>query len=200
MSLIIHPLAFVPASLALIFLPGPATLLVAAVAAESKQRAWLTVAGVVVGDFVLILLAGLGFSAFLACWPNLLFSIKLLGGLYVLYLGGSLCWPARRANQPAQAPDGGFRHGLLLTLVNPKPILFFAAFLPLFVAPQSPSRLLSFLLLGVWFELMNMLYFCLVLLTSHRLARQGGHGVWMSRVAGGVLMLSGSSVLATLWH
>jgi leucine efflux protein len=153
--------AFVLASLLVIMIPGPATLFIAT--RSSRTAAAAGVLGIVAGDLMLIALACLGLGALLQQWPVLLGVIKWAGACYLVYLGVGMLWPRQAArNTPGddRKRDGrGFATGLLITLSNPKPLLFFGAFFPLFIPAQSRDPWASFLALGLVFELLNLAYF-----------------------------------------
>jgi threonine/homoserine/homoserine lactone efflux protein len=164
--------AFLLASALVIVLPGPATLFVAGRAHASTRAAVAAVAGIVAGDVVLIALSGLGVAALVARWPNLLDAIRIIGALYVAWLGvGLLRAPAAPATAAQRAHTGDALRGLLLTLSNPKPILFFAAFFPLFLDPAAASAMQGYYRLGAWFELLNLAWFALLVLAVRRLRR-----------------------------
>jgi leucine efflux protein len=166
--------SFVLASALLIVLPGPATFYVLAQAQSSRCHAATAVIGIVLGDVVLIIASALGFASLISQWPVLLPIVKVIGAGYLLYLSWTL-WTKNTSNlaqhdaqsvlrertRKVRAEDSGFVKGLLLTLTNPKPILFFAAFFPQFIPVQAPA-IESFLVLGLLFELLNMAYFALI--------------------------------------
>ena len=139
--------AFIPAALLVIAVPGPAMLMVLGQLRHSRRRAVAAVAGLVVGDLLLISAAGLGLATLLRQWPLLLTVLRWAGAAYVGWMG----WAMLRAAPAAVAAPaaGGFRAALLLTLINPKPVLFFAAFFPLFLGAGPQPWLLGFLGLGL---------------------------------------------------
>lgn len=199
-----HLAAFVAAAALVIIVPGPATLLVAGHAHHGGWQAARATAGVVLGDLVLIGLSGLGFATLMQQWPMLGLSLTVLGALYVGWLG----WRSWRAS-PTQA-DGprharvrhSFVQGLALTLTNPKPILFFGAFFPLFIDPVTSDAghwVDGFCALGAIFEAINLLYFAALIALVSRLRRMGR---WtrlpLHRLGGAGLMVCAALMLATL--
>jgi leucine efflux protein len=171
--------SFLLASVLLVVIPGPATLLVAATARRSRRQAAYAAAGIIAGDLVLITLSGLGFAALVAQWPIVLSVIKATGAVYLAYLGIELlrARPGDAAPPPSHAVEasapaarlGTLLRGLLVTLTNPKPLVFFSAFLPTFLAADTPSRIAGFYLLGACFEALNSLYFAAVIVAVARL-------------------------------
>lgn len=198
--------AFVLAAALVIAVPGPATIHVAAKARYSVKIAGLAVAGIVAGDVVLITLSGLGFAALVSKWPILLLTIKIIGAVYVAYLGIGLlrAKPDAHSKAPAEASSifGDFIKGLLITLTNPKPILFFAAFFPMFIDKTTRSWMQSFYALGALFEFINLIYFCAITAvicgfrTVPALERWSGGG--FNKVSGAGLMLCAALILATM--
>lgn len=199
----VHSLpAFIAAAALVIIVPGPATLLVAGQAHRSGWQAVRTTAGVVLGDLVLISLSGLGFATLMQRWPTLGLSLTVLGAAYVAYLG----WRSWRAS-PQQADGlrassrGSFAQGLVLTLTNPKPILFFGAFFPLFIDPGKSDGghwMSGFCALGALFEAINLLYFAALIFLVSRLRKvTPWQRLPLHRLGGGGLMLCAAAMLAT---
>lgn len=191
-------LAFVSAALLVIAMPGPAMLMVLGQLRHSRMRAVAAVAGLVVGDVLLISAAGLGLATLLHQWPLLLTALRWAGAAYVGWMG----WTVLRAAPAAVAVPaaGGFRVALLLTLINPKPVLFFAAFFPLFLGAGPQPWLVGFLGLGLLFELLNIGFYALLIAAAGLLgARLGGAGraagLWLQRGGGVALLLCAPLVL-----
>lgn len=196
MDAIVHLEAFLLAATLVIIVPGPATLYVAGRARHSPGAALRAVAGIVCGDLVLIALSGLGFATLLASWPGLVTAIKVVGALYVIYLGWEMLLSHAEARAAADDGRAGFGKGLLLTLTNPKPILFFAAFFPLFVDPVAGSSAQGFYWLGLLFQAINLAYFAAVIFAASRLARFAGFSAGLGRLGGCALLGCGMVVLA----
>lgn len=157
---------FILAASLIIIIPGPATLLVAGYVKQSARRAASAVAGIICGDVLLIALSATGFAVLMQGLPWLLPSLRLLGAAYLLYLGVMLWRSSPRKNQTqeqihetALPHQAGFVRGLLITLSNPKPVLFFSTFFPLFIPGGQGNTVHNFVTLGVVFEILNLLYF-----------------------------------------
>jgi len=165
MFAITHFGSFLLAATLVIIVPGPATLLVISSMQQSSKQAKQATLGIVCGDIVLITLSGVGVASTLAQWPGILYAIKLIGACYLLYLGTSLIWQQRKKESSTVDIDNSkrkrsaFNHGLLLTLTNPKPILFFAGFFPLFIVAGTMQTVPSYYALGLIFEMLNSIYF-----------------------------------------
>lgn len=146
------------ASLALLLIPGPAVLFIVARSSAHGRRAGLvSIAGVHTATLVHVLGAVAGLSAVLVASSLAFSAVKIVGGLYLLYLGGRSLWAARRqgrggppARQRPTGPPGRlYREGFVVNLLNPKVALFFLAFLPQFVEGGRGPVWLQTLTLGL---------------------------------------------------
>lgn len=195
--------AFLLAATLVIVIPGPATLYVTSQALASGRRAAMAVLGIVTGDIVLIAAAAMGFAALLAAWPMLLQLSKWLGAAYLAYLSiGVLRAPDHAVHPMAPVAGGGaYRQALLITLSNPKPIVFFAAFFPTFIAPTAQVPWHSFVALGFAFEGVNLLYFAgLIVLVGQlrrRATRGTAHSAMVRKASAGGLLLCSVLILLT---
>lgn len=136
-------LAFVAAATVMILIPGPTTLMVMGHTIASGPRIGaLSLIGLTLGDIGAITLSVLGFSALLAASATAFTVMKWLGAAYLVWLGIRL-WRAPPADlTPTGMKRASAREAILqtftVTLLNPKGILFFAAFLPQFIDPAKP--------------------------------------------------------------
>lgn len=138
-------LLFVAASALVLAIPGPTVLLVVSHAlARGASSGWRTVPGVALGDAVAITVSILGLGALLAASAALFTLLKWLGALYLIFLGIRL-WRSS-ASDAREAPVAGDKahrsatwQAFAVTVLNPKSIAFFVAFLPQFVAADAPA-------------------------------------------------------------
>lgn len=194
-------LSFAAAVLVFAATPGPAILACAAEAVGAGLPSALALAsGVVLGDVLFLLVAVYGLTALAGALGGLFVGVRLLGGGYLIWLG----WKMWAAEAPAAAPSPRVRRsrgrtflaGLLVTLGNPKVILFYLGFLPAFMdLSQMTGRdvatvvsVLVVVLLGV-----NSAY---AFMASRARAWASGPAVVrrLNRVAGSVLMAIGARV------
>lgn len=143
--------------------PGPDTLLTIRNTLGGGVRAGIaTVFGVVSGGVVHALLAALGLTLILVQSAQAFFWVKLIGALYLAYLGiQSLRSGLRRPDAnpvetPAPVPRSrrrAFVEGFFTNALNPKVAAFYFAFLPQFISPGDPVALKSFLLAGIHYTL-----------------------------------------------
>ncbi len=148
---------FLAASILLNLTPGPDTLYILGRGiAQGRPAAIASALGISAGSFVHTLFAAFGLSAILAASSVAFTAVKLVGAAYLVYLGvRMLRTPASLANLPTAFHSSTFlvvfRQGMITNLLNPKVALLFLAFMPQFISEQSPSKLLSFLALGLTF-------------------------------------------------
>ncbi|MGW8061843.1 leucine efflux protein LeuE [Streptomyces ziwulingensis] len=167
----------------IILLPGPNSLYVLSVAARRGVRAGYTAAaGVWCGDMVLMTLSAAGVASLLQANALLFGAVKYAGAGYLAWLAVGMLraardmWRTRREPAPAGAsasPAGEerpFRRALVVSLVNPKAILFFVAFFVQFVDPGYAHPALSFVVLGVFAQLASFLYLSALIFGGTRLA------------------------------
>ncbi|MGA2045055.1 MAG: LysE family translocator [Roseiarcus sp.] len=133
--------AFVLATAALILIPGPnVALIVANSLAHGPRYGLLTVAGTSSAMVAQLALTVLGMTTFLAELADWFEAIRWVGVAYLLYLGIQ-AWRAP-PRDPAAGPEARsiraiYLRGFLVSLTNPKTLLFYGAFLPQFVAPAA---------------------------------------------------------------
>ncbi|MER6780621.1 MULTISPECIES: leucine efflux protein LeuE [unclassified Streptomyces] len=170
----------------IILLPGPNSLYVLSVAARRGVRTgYKAAAGVFTGDAVLMALAAAGAGALLQTSPVAFGVVKLLGAGYLTWLavgmmrGAWALWRSRAEREErAAAPTAGevaegerpYRRALLISLFNPKAILFLVSFFVQFVDPSYAYPALSFLLLGALLQLGSFLYLTVLIFSGTRLS------------------------------
>ena len=175
---------YIIGTIAVILLPGPNSMYCLAMAGQHGVRAaYRSVAGILLGDNVLMLATALGAGALLKAVPELFHAVKLVGGLYLAYIGWNLLrgavkkWQAHlRPSESAAlsvhntAPAHVFKRALLLSLTNPKAILFLLSFFVQFVNPAYAHPLLSFLVLALILQITSFAYLSLLVFSGSRLA------------------------------
>lgn len=164
---------FIAAVLLFQLIPGPGTLaILTATGRHGVKGGMAAVAGTLAGDALWMLGAVLGLAALLQLHPEVFGSLQMAGVAYLCWIGLQLlrapAWPS--APRAARAPWQGFRQALAVCLTNPKAMLFFVAFFPLFLAADASTATLAALLLHV--TLISLLYQTALVLAGHRLARR----------------------------
>jgi leucine efflux protein len=174
------------AGLALIvLLPGPNSLYVLSVAARKGIRTgYAAAAGVFTGDAILMTLAALGAASVLTTTPLLFLVVKYAGAGYLAWMAYGMLrsawgmWKTRgqqteTAAAPAAAEPGEehpYRRALVVSLLNPKAILFLISFFVQFVDPDYAYPALSFVVLGALLQTASFLYLSLLIFGGTRLA------------------------------
>src|ERR1700726_4712158 len=156
MSLNVY-LAFLAACIALALLPGPVVTLVIANGLRHGTRAALTnILGVQAGLAIVIGIVAIGLTTLMATLGYWFDWVRLAGAAYLVWLGIKLIrCPVEGvgSDAPPPPPRGGFfLQGLLVSLSNPKVLVFFGAFIPQFV-DMSKDHVSQVTLLGVTFML-----------------------------------------------
>ncbi len=168
----------------IVLLPGPNSLYVVSVAARRGVRTgYRAAAGVWCGDTVLMVLSAAGVASLLQANAVLFGIVKFAGAGYLTWLAIGMLraawsmWRTRRertVEAEASAPEGPaerpFRRALVISLFNPKAILFFIAFFVQFVDPAYAYPALSFVVLGALAQLASFLYLTLLIFTGTHLA------------------------------
>ncbi|WP_418958711.1 leucine efflux protein LeuE [Streptomyces tritici] len=170
----------------IILLPGPNSLYVLSVAARKGARTgYKAAAGVFTGDAVLMTLAALGAASLLQTTPLLFLIVKYAGAGYLTWMAIGMLRAARQmwrtrgetSEDPAAAPEtdtapgeNPYRRALIISLFNPKAILFLISFFVQFVDPAYAYPALSFLVLGTLLQLGSFLYLTTLIFGGTRLA------------------------------
>lgn len=178
---ITDPLTFILGTIFIVLLPGPNSLYVMSVASRHGIAAgYRGACGIFVGDTVLMLLSATGMASLLHTTPALFMAVKYAGAAYLAWLGLGLLraafagWrkPAAAAEAAPRAVDAArpFRSALLISLLNPKAILFFVSFFVQFVDPDYAYPALTFLILGVIVQICSAAYLSALIFGGVRLA------------------------------
>ena len=132
-------LAFVSASIVVLIIPGPTIFFIISLALKNgKKNALSASLGVAIGDLVAISLAMVGVGVLMSLSLLFFTLLKIVGSFYLIYLGYMVIKnPAKNKYDYIHSDDSeklrSFFKAMLITLLNPKSILFFIAFIPLFI-------------------------------------------------------------------
>jgi leucine efflux protein len=173
---------FILGTIFIVLLPGPNSLYVMTIASRWGVGAgYRGACGIFVGDAILMLLSATGVASLLHATPALFLALKYAGAAYLSWLGLGLlrsAWTTWRSGEtvvipPAPAdPAHPFRTALLISLMNPKAILFFISFFIQFVAPDYPHPSISFLILATIVQLCSAAYLSILIFGGAHLAQQ----------------------------
>ena len=182
--------AFVIAIVVFLAIPGPGNLaLITSTSKGGIAGGMGATFGVIAGDQVLLWAAVAGVSALMAAYPTAFHLVQWLGAAYLAWLGAKMLL-AKPGGAPVLAMKTGhyFRQTLLITLLNPKAIVFYLAFFPLFIDPAQHQGLLTFGVMAATIAALTFLYgLGAVLLTyflAERLRANPRISVLLEKVAG----------------
>lgn len=190
-------LGFVAAVAILILIPGPnVALIVANSVAYGPKQGLATVAGASSAMVLQLTLTVAGMTTLLAVLADWFDLLRWAGVAYLVYLG-IRAWRAPPTDLtktgPAASPDWRrlFSRGFLVSLTNPKTLLFYGAFLPQFIDPKTPVMPQLLLLSGTFLVVAVMLDGAWALLAGRFRHFLAVNGTLRNRVTGGLLMGAG---------
>ena len=173
---------FLAGVVVIILMPGPNSLFVLKTSiVQGPKHAWRALGAVLIGDASLILLSYLGLASVLLASPEVFRWIRYLGAAYLLFIGVQILRGVFRgtATVEPQAQDinavaktgSVFRKALLLSLTNPKAILFFLSFFIQFIDYHFSAAWLPYLVLAIVLEIISFLYLTTLIYAGAAIAR-----------------------------
>jgi len=168
---------FLAGALVIVMVPGPNSLYVLRTGISRGIRAaYRGVAGVVLGDVFLIFLAWAGIATLIQTSPHVFIAIKYLGALFLSWLGIKIIWsalhqPREAGNVPAIRKENYFLKAFMLSITNPKSILFYVSFFIQFIDPASAHSAAAFSLLGAVLQLISVSWMTFLLMARAAVAR-----------------------------
>lgn len=178
--------AYIIGTIFIILLPGPNSLYIMTTASRwGVSAGYRGALGVFVGDAILMILSAAGVASVLRASPLLFMAVKYAGAGYLAWVGLGLLRSAiatwlrkgednAAASPPAaqeRGPGNPFRTALIVSLMNPKAILFYISFFIQFVTPDYAYPALSFLILGVIVEIASLIYLSALIFGGAALAQ-----------------------------
>jgi threonine/homoserine/homoserine lactone efflux protein len=166
--------AFVAAIIVFLAIPGPGNLALITSTSKGGIRGGLAATlGVIAGDQVLMWAAVAGVATLLVAYPAAFHAVQWAGAIYLAWLGIKMI-VAKPGAKPILniQPRHYFRQAGLITLLNPKAIVFYMAFFPLFVDPARHQGLLTFGAMAATIATLTFLYGLIVVLLTHHLAER----------------------------
>ncbi len=176
---------YVIGALGIILLPGPNSLFVLSVAtARGVKAGYQGAMGVFVGDTVLLICTALGAASLLRSNPALFLVVKYAGAVYLAWVGLNLIWSALRTwrhpvaagigSAPAESPAHlahPFKRALVISLLNPKAILFLLSFFVQFIDPTYETPAVPFLILSAIIMGFSAIYLSALIFAGVRMAQ-----------------------------
>lgn len=166
--------AFVIAIIVFLLIPGPGNLALITSTSKGGIRGGLAATlGVILGDQVLMWLAVAGVAALLGAYPTAFHAVQWLGAAYLAWLGGKMLLAKPGAGPILHIkPRHYLRQALMITLLNPKAIVFYMAFFPLFVDPAQHQGLVTFAFMAVTIAALTFAYGLTATLLTYFLAER----------------------------
>ncbi len=178
--------------------PGPSNLYIMARSmSQGPQAGFSAAGGMAIGSFVYVLATALGIAAIFKYSPLAYTALKLFGAAYLVYLGFQYFKAQATDTEQAKtitimSSAKIFRQSIVVELTNPKTALFFLAFLPQFVAPESGSVVMQLIMLGSVYGVIALCCDLSVALLSGKLgtwlAQHPSAIYWQDRLTGSILV------------
>ena len=195
--------SFVIAVIVFLLIPGPGNLALITSTSKGGIRGGLAATlGLIGGDQVLMWLAVAGVATLLAAYPAAFHAVQWMGAAYLAWLGGKMLL-AKPGAAPVLniRPRHYLRQAMTITLLNPKAIVFYMAFFPLFVDPARHQGLATFAFMAATIAALTFLYGLGATLLTHFLAERLRANPVISRglqkLAGVFLIGFGIKLIAT---
>lgn len=179
----------------LISAPGPVMILVASVGIkDGYKKALETIVGTNFASLILITISILILKGLLTVNPIIFICIKIVGCLYIAYLGYGILKEAIWASknpviQDLPSQSGGFKKGLLVGISNPKDIIFFSSFFPQFIGIYPTVNISLAILVITWiivdFLTLSIVYFSFKKISQNKYYSKliGGCGLTLILIA-----------------
>jgi len=195
-------LTFTIIALFLVISPGPnIVLILKTVSTRGKYPGFFNVSGFVLAAFIHGALSILGLSAIIVQSAELFFIIKIVGSIYLLYLGVKTIYQSFKVTSPKDYIVNprvmvnvsfvkSFGEGFLTQMLNPKGSMFYLAVFPQFIDFQSHAYLEAFTLVSIHAVLMAVWFgsVCIIASNIKLLGNEGQFGRWVQRCCGGILI------------
>src|SRR3954464_2953205 len=175
--------AFVAAIIVFLMLPGPGNLaLITSTGKGGISGGIGATFGVILGDQVLLWMAVAGVATLLSASPAAFGAVQWLGAAYLAWLGGRMLF-ARRGSAPILniRPHHYLRQAFTITLLNPKAIVFYMAFFPLFVDPATHAGVTTFAFMALTVAVLTFAYGLTAVMLTHFLAARLRANPFVSR-------------------
>lgn len=166
--------AFVAAILIFLAIPGPGNLALITSTGKGGIRGGLGATfGIIAGDQVLMWAAVAGVATLLVTYPAAFFAVQWLGAAYLAWLGFRMLLVKAGAGPVLHIePRHYFRQAFFITLLNPKAIVFYMAFFPLFVDPTRHQGVLTFGVMAATIAVLTFAYGLGAVLLTYFLAER----------------------------
>lgn len=201
-------ITFIMTTLLFIMMPGIDTVFVLNKSiGQGKKSGIYASLGINTGVLTHTFFAALGLSVILAKSAFAFSLVKYVGAVYLIYLGvlklkdknNSLS--IKESNHLLKKTESDFWSGFLTNTLNPKVALFFLAFFPQFINPSQIENSLPFIILGLTYALIGMVWFlCLTIFSSafaKKIKNNPDTGRWLNKFSGFIFIVMGIKIALT---
>ena len=182
--------AFCAAIVVFLAIPGPGNFALLTSTAKGGVRGGLAATlGLLVGDQVLLWMAVAGVAAVMASHPHWFLGVQWLGAAYLAYLGVRLVLAGEGSAPPIRIePRHYARQAMFITLLNPKAIVFYMAFFPMFIDPKQHQGWVTFGAMALTIAAISTAYCVTLISIAHviksKVSANTHIGRWVQKVAG----------------
>ena len=165
---------YIATILLFLLVPGPGNLaLITSTAKGGIAGGFGSIFGIFAGDQILMWLAIAGMAAVMAAYPGAFAAVQWVGAAYLTWLGVKMLL-AKPGDAPILdiKPSHYFRQSLMITLLNPKAIVFYMAFFPLFIDPARHQGMTTYLAMTITSGGLMFLYGLTSVMLTHFLAER----------------------------
>lgn len=164
----------------IIIVPGPNSIYVLKTSTSSGARyGYRAALGVFAGDAILIFLSFIGVASVIKASPTLFMIVRYLGAAYLLYLGCKILYGTLKRKSQGESEEAAvatksenhFVRALVLSLTNPKAILFYISFFIQFVDFNYANAWVPYLVLATILELVSFLYLSILIFSGYLIAK-----------------------------
>ena len=199
---------FIISGILLNMMPGPDSVLIASRAASQGFKAGSAASlGIGSGTMIHVFAGAVGLSAILATSALAFTVVKILGGIYLIYMAICMIRDSHHISQPKErlvakaSLQNIYVQGLITNVFNPKVAIFFLSFMPQFISESSDNKALAFLLLGLIFNVNGMIWCHIIAWASSsmrkKLSASESVRKWLTRMAAGLFGLFGIKLLVS---
>ncbi|MAD88566.1 MAG: threonine transporter RhtB [Pseudoalteromonas sp.] len=183
--------------------PGPSILYIIARSISQGPMAGIAAAsGMALGSFVYVIATILGISAIFKLSPIAYTSLKVIGALYLVYLGSQYF---KSSNSASKSPELNrlsnlkiMKQSFIVELTNPKTALFFIAFFPQFISETMGSVPIQLMILGIIYTLITLCCDTSIALLSGKITKQLNANThsrsWPDKLAGTIMFILAATI------
>lgn len=190
---------FLAGALVIVVIPGPNSLYVLRTGiCRGTGAAYRGVAGIMLGDMLLVFLAWAGIATLIQTNPHIFIAVRYFGAIFLFWLGFKIIWSTLRTTsrgntEPVIRNENHCLKAFLLSITNPKSILFYVSFFIQFIDPVTANTAIAFIFLGGTLQMISLVWLTVLLLTGAALSRWFRGHIRLVRLANaftGVLFIS----------